>query len=552
MGWLRSEVPRGLRWGVCSLVAAFTLVAVASQNADARRRKASGSNYSPAYAAIVVDANSGNILHSSNPDALRHPASLTKIMTLYLLFERLEAGKLKLDTPLKVSAHAEDQAPTKLDLEDGETIMVEEAIKGMVTRSANDAAVVVAEALAGSEEEFARLMTRKAQALGMSKTVYRNASGLPNDAQVTTARDQATLGRAIQERFPTYYKYFQTKSFVFRGHTIGNHNRLLGRVEGVDGIKTGFTNASGFNLVTSLRRDKRHVVAVVLGGSSAGSRDSRMRELLTQYVPAASTKRTAALIAEAATPKNEAPKVDAIRSEMAKNEPAPVRTAEAKPDREGQRFDLASASSVPVHLDLPPASAAPQRAAPGSSDPIQPVAVKTFNVKGNNTLALAAPSSAPFAGLPRPNESARIESARAEPARSEPTRTEPARTTAPAGDALPPPPPGARPGVLGTLPASVAMATPPAAPAAAKPRPRGGWIIQIGAYPDEDEAKRRLGTVKIKALRLLSDAEPFTEPTVKDGTTYYRARFAGLNKDQAEAVCSYLKRNDVECVAIKY
>jgi D-alanyl-D-alanine carboxypeptidase len=553
MGWLRSEVPRGLRWGVCSLVAAFSLVAVAGQNADARRRKASGSSYSPAYAAIVVDANSGNILHSSNPDALRHPASLTKIMTLYMLFERLDAGKIKLDTPLKVSEHAEDQAPTKLGLEDGETIQVEEAIKGMVTRSANDAAVVVAEALAGSEEEFARLMTRKAQALGMSKTVYRNASGLPNDAQVTTARDQAILGRAIQERFPTYYKYFQTKAFVFRGHTIGNHNRLLGRVEGVDGIKTGFTNASGFNLVTSLRRDKRHVVAVVLGGSSAGSRDSRMRELLTQYVPAASTKRTAAMIAEAAAPKNEAPKVEAIKSEMARNEPAPVRAAEAKPDREGQRFDLASASSVPVHLDLPPASAAPQRAAPGSSDPIQPVAVKTFNVKGNNTFALAAPSSAPFAGLPRPNESARSESVRAEPTRAEPPRPEPARTAAPApaGDALPPPPPGARPGVLGTLPASVAMATPPAAPPVAKPRPRGGWIVQIGAYPDEDEAKRRLGTVKIKALRLLSDAEPFTEPTVKDGTTYYRARFAGLNKDQAEAVCSYLKRNDVECVAIK-
>jgi len=560
MGWLRSEVPCGLRWGVCSLVAAFSLVAVAGQNADARRRKASGSNYSPAYAAIVVDANSGTVLHASNPDALRHPASLTKIMTLYMLFERLDAGKLKLDTPLKVSAHAEDQAPTKLDLEDGETILVEEAIKGMVTRSANDAAVVVAEALAESEEEFARLMTRKAHALGMSKTVYRNASGLPNDAQVTTARDQAILGRAIQERFPTYYKYFQTKSFVFRGHTIGNHNRLLGRVEGVDGIKTGFTNASGFNLVTSLRRDKRHVVAVVLGGSSAGSRDSRMRELLSQYVPSAATKRTAPMIAEAATPKNEAaknegPKVDAIKLEMAKNEPAAVRAASAEAKPEGQRFDLASASSVPVHLDLPSASAAPQRAAPGSNDPIQPVMVKTFNVKGNNTVASAA--TAPFAGLPRPNEPAR-----ADPARTEPARTEPARAAAPApaGDALPPPPPGARPGVLGTLPASVAMAAPPADPTpaasqaakeTAKPRPRSGWIIQVGAYPDEDEAKRRLGTVKIKALRLLSDAEPFTEPTVKDGTTYYRARFAGLNKDQAEAVCSYLKRNDVECVAIK-
>src|SRR5215813_10375866 len=333
MGWLRSEVPRGLRWGVCSLVAAFSLVAVAGQNADARRRKASGSSYSPAYAAIVVDANSGSILHASNPDAPRHPASLTKIMTLYMLFERLEAGKLKLDSQLKVSAHAEDQAPTKLDLEDGETISVEDAIKGMVTRSANDAAVVVAEALAGSEEEFARLMTRKANALGMSKTVYKNASGLPNDAQVTTARDQAILGRAIQERFPTYYKYFQTQSFVFRGQTIGNHNRLLDKVEGVDGIKTGYTHASGFNLVTSMRREKRHVVAVVLGGSSASSRDARMRELLSEHVASASTKRTASMIAEIATPELELAKTEPTKTEPTKTEPTKTEPTKTEPTK---------------------------------------------------------------------------------------------------------------------------------------------------------------------------------------------------------------------------
>ena len=193
---------------------------------------------------------------------------------------------------------------------------------------------------------------------------------------------------------------------------------------------------------------------------------------------------------------------------------------------------------MPVHLDLPATSAAASRATPGSSDPIQPVTVKTFNVKANNTIQSAAAAPMPFAGLPRPSEQAR-------PA-----------TPAPAAEPLPPPPPGARPGVLGTLPANVATAAPltdpTLAPAqAAKPRPKGGWIIQVGAYPDEDEAKRKLGMVKIKALKLLSDADPFTEPTVKDGATYYRARFAGLNKDQAEAVCSYLKRNDVECVAMK-
>src|SRR6516164_6435882 len=236
----------GLRCSVCGLVvAAFTLASNASLAAP--------------YADIVVDGNSGNALHETNADALRHPASLTKIMTLYLLFEQLEAGKLKLDSQMKVSAEAAGQDPTKLGLKVGGTLQVEDAIKGIITRSANDAAVVVAEAIAGDEDEFAKLMTRKALALGMTHTVYRNASGLPDDAQVTTARDQAVLGRAIQERFPRYYKYFATRSFTFHGQSIGNHNNLLGRVEGVDGIKTGYISASGFNLVTSVHRGNRYL-----------------------------------------------------------------------------------------------------------------------------------------------------------------------------------------------------------------------------------------------------------------------------------------------------
>ncbi|TMJ64989.1 MAG: D-alanyl-D-alanine carboxypeptidase, partial [Alphaproteobacteria bacterium] len=199
---IRTGARDGLRWGLFGFVAAFlTLTNDATQAAP--------------YADIVVDANSGAILHATNPDARRHPASLTKIMTLYLLFEQLEAGKLKLDSALKVSSEAAGQAPTKLGLKPGSTLVVEDAIKGMVTRSANDAAVVVAEAIAGSESDFAKLMTRKAQALGMTGTVYKNASGLPDDDQVTTARDQSVLGRAIQERFPRHYKYFSIRSFTF-------------------------------------------------------------------------------------------------------------------------------------------------------------------------------------------------------------------------------------------------------------------------------------------------------------------------------------------------
>src|SRR5436853_4480543 len=220
-------------------------------------------------------------------------------MTLYLLFEQLETAKLKLDSQLKVSKDAASQSPTKLGLKPGSTLAVEDAIKGMVTRSANDAAVVVAEAIAGDEDDFAEMMTRKARALGMSRTIYKNASGLPDDNQITTARDQSTLGRAIQERFPRYYKYFSIRSFTFRGESISNHNHLLGKVEGVDGIKTGYINASGFNLVTSVHRGNRYVVAVILGGNSAGSRDARMRELIIKQITVAATQRTAPVIAEA-------------------------------------------------------------------------------------------------------------------------------------------------------------------------------------------------------------------------------------------------------------
>src|SRR5713226_8254033 len=239
---------RVLRVGVFALFTITTAVIFTSDSADARRYRhrhharqhhEARESYNPAFSSIIADGNSGATLSANNPDASRHPASLTKIMTLYLLFERLDAGKMKLDTEMEVSEHASEQAPTKLGLRPGQTIRVEDAIKGLVTRSANDAAVVIAETIAGDESDFARLMTRKARALGMTKTVYRNASGLPNDEQVTTARDQATLGRSIQARSPRYYRYFTTTAFNYHGHSIRNHNKLLGRVVGVDGIKTG-------------------------------------------------------------------------------------------------------------------------------------------------------------------------------------------------------------------------------------------------------------------------------------------------------------------------
>src|ERR1700719_2139655 len=297
-----------LRVCVFGLVTITTAVIFTKDTADARHYRhyrhsahhhsEARQSYSPAFSSIIVDGNSGATLSSNNPDASRHPASLTKIMTLYLLFERLDTGKMKLDSEMEVSEHASEQAPTKLGLRPGQTIRVEDAIKGLVTRSANDAAVVIAETIAGDEDGFAKLMTRKARALGMTRTVYRNASGLPNDEQITTARDQSTLGRAIQDRFPRYYRYFSTETFNYHGQSIRNHNHLLGSVEGVDGIKTGYTRASGFNLVTSMRRGNRHLVGVVMGGRSGGSRDAIMRNLLAENLEKAASKRSVAAIAE--------------------------------------------------------------------------------------------------------------------------------------------------------------------------------------------------------------------------------------------------------------
>ena len=502
---------RALRWGCVSLAAVIALLAVTTDPADAgsRRKRVvkkqhQAQTYRPPYAAIVVDAKTGATLHEASPDALRHPASLTKIMTLYLLFEQMEAGKIKPGTALDVSAEAAEQAPTKLGLRPGQTLAVEDAIKGLVTKSANDAAVVVAEALAGSEEEFARQMTRKARSLGMSRTVYRNASGLPDSEQVTTARDQALLGIAIQERFPRFYRYFATPSFVYRGRAMRNHNRLLGQVDGVDGIKTGYTRASGFNLVTSMRRNDRHIVAVVLGGRSGGQRDARMRELIQDNIALASSKPAPATrVAEAPAPRP-----------LPFPFPLPLPFLNAEETLEpGPTPQLASADSTP-HTLIPASSEATAAIAPpslGSSAPIKPIAVKTYSVK------LLPPRPA----APKP-----------EPA-SKPIAA-PVRTAAAAPIAVQAP--AAEVEVAASAPSKAA---------------RGGWAIQVGAFEDESEAKQRLNSAQNKAGSLLGKASRYTERTTKGEKTYFRARFAGFDRDGAQQVCRQLKRSDIDCMALK-
>ena len=537
---------RGLRWGALSLTAAIAVTAFA-ENADARRgrhRPDPGESYQPSYASIVVDANSGAVMQATNADSPRHPASLTKIMTLYLLFERLEQGKIKLNNELPVSVHAAMQAPSKLGLKPGETIRVETAIRAIVTKSANDVAVVVAEALGGDETNFARMMSAKAQSLGMTQTVYRNASGLPEDQQITTARDQAILGRSIQDRFPNFYTYFATRTFDYRGKSIRNHNHLLGVVDGLDGIKTGYIHDSGFNIVTSVRRANRHIVAVVFGGRTADARDARVRSLIDNNINIAAVKRTA-------PPLVEGREVAALR----------------KDGKDSKDEDRTGTAPVRIAAVVPTTTDGP---APGSTDPIKPNAVKTVIVHSGTVYAaaLAMPSDARQLNLaPAANAASitTITTVKSEPPPAstpvaEPVTPAPALQPAPAPVAVASAPtsqpaPAAKPVVAAVAPTKVASAgdnvpAPSVSPAAAA-KPRGGWLIQIGALPDEKEAKQRLEAAQGKVKGLLSKADPFTERVEKGDKVLFRARFAGLEKDQAEVVCKHLKRSEIPCMLIK-
>lgn len=234
----------------------------------------------PRYSSIVIDADTGEVLHESNADATRYPASLTKMMTLYMLFEAIEQHKMTLDTRMKVSIHAASMPQTNIGLRTGDSISVREAISALIVRSANDVAAVVAEALGSSEANFGRMMTDKARRLGMHSTTFRNASGLPNGEQKTTARDLVTLSTRLMKDFPKHYHYFSTQSFSYKGTTYNSHNRMVRNTPGVDGLKTGFIRASGFNVATSAKRGNRRVVAVVMGGQTAVARDQHMVQLL--------------------------------------------------------------------------------------------------------------------------------------------------------------------------------------------------------------------------------------------------------------------------------
>ncbi len=368
-------------------LAGIAVIAVALLGAHpALARAVAGSEYGPAYEAIVLDAQTGQVLRELNPDVVTYPASLTKMMTLYLTFEALNQGRLRLDQFLPVSGTAASRAPSKLGLVPGESIAVRDLILGVVTKSANDAAVVLAEALGGSEWGFAQQMTAKARQLGMMQTVYYNASGLPEPSQRTTARDVARLALALYHQFPREYRYFSTQEFVFRGEIMRNHNHLMEWYPGIDGIKTGYINASGFNLAASAVRDGHRLIGVIMGGRSARSRDQQMAGLLDMafadlgngaaasrpvmaVVP--TTPTVAAAPQVAAVPPRSAPTASVVPAvAQAAARPSPAVASAAEGDAVGSRGKPGFLGNVASHLSpVAKAEAAPlAREAPGADD----------------------------------------------------------------------------------------------------------------------------------------------------------------------------------------
>lgn len=521
---MTSQAKTPWRVSLCRAFAAFALVLglslqlAAPAHAIENLRK---------YAGIVVDAKSGEVLYEEQGDSRRYPASVTKVMTLYILFQELQAGNLSLSTKMTVSKFAASAVPTKLGLRAGSTIAVQDAIKSLVTLSANDMARVIAEHISGSEAKFAERMTATARAMGMRSTTYRNASGLPDGGQVTTVRDQAILGIAIYQHFPQYYEFFQTKSFSYNGKTYGNHNRVLGYMGAVDGIKTGYINAAGSNLLTAARKDNRHIVVVAFGFNSAGSRDEKVRQLVASYLPKG---RRGDYLAQAMVPQPGRQGNSNVQVAVAQPAqpvyvmPMPLpgfRLAELARAQQGGQPQVVVASAVPMPAPVP-------------ADVNQQAAVQAAAV-------LAAPTQAPTPAYPSQD----IIGAWLSDTYNL----------------------GAPPSALGSTRASAPL-EPPAnvGGGAAEQQPvdlltsgsvqtagleAGAWIVQIGAGPSEDSARAMLSDAASK-VGGLGDFRSYVERFEKNGQIFFRARFVGFgDRDDATTMCNRLKDADLACLAMQ-
>jgi len=465
------------------------------------------------FSALAVDARTGDILFASDADGLRHPASLTKVMTLYILFQEIQAGRLTLDSQLSISRYASGRPPTKLGLKPGQTIRVEDAIKAVITLSANDIAVAIGENLAGSETAFAQRMTNTARSLGMSRTTFRNASGLPDPKQVTTARDMATLGLRVQRDFPQYYPYFRITSFQYGQRTIRSHNRLLGRFDGTDGIKTGYIRASGFNLTTSARRGDKRIIGVVMGGRTGRVRDNYMIAMLGKAFPkcVGGTKLAAAIEGTVARPSEaevqvaaaDEPATDAIAKRTKKRRnghaadqmPQPEGDAvgdavgydnEEMAEQAGAASELPGTTFASVTVDQADLARVSGKVADPDSVPQQ--------VASAAPLEASMPTALPFK-VKTPDE---------------------------ATDGK-------------VVVASVASS----------------WNIQIGAYPTKKAAQDALYKARKLSPKLFTRKQAYTVEVMKGEETIFRARMSGFTAKTAKRACRTLSRKGLDCATLE-
>ena len=475
-------------------------------------------------AALVVDGATGKVLYARNETAERHPASLTKMMTLYLLFDALKAGKVTMQTPLPVSWHASIQKPTKLGLRPGQTIDVDTAIRAIVIRSANDVAVVIAEGLGGTESHFAEMMTERARQLGMKETNFHNASGLPDPLQITTASDLAVLARHLAYDHPQYFSYFGLPGFKYQGAWIPTHDNLIGRYEGADGIKTGYTGASGFNLVSSVTRGTTHIIGVVMGGRTAVRRDLEMVRLLDQTF--AQIGANPALVASRTVP----------WQQMAQNAPPPAMAGFSLPQVAPTQF--AALSPVPQTVQSDDEDAAENVRAPDENfslihaegtpaKPAAPQAKPQPAVPAVAAAKLAAPAPAVRPGA-RPDVA---------------LASQQAQLVKTAVNTVNAPKPQMRPSLHEDAGEGDADASP-------TPTPGHNWTIQIGAYADKQMADAQLKTYYGKAQDVLARASKIIAPiTSPRGHVLYRARFGLFAEQEARDVCSRLTQRGQTCFA---
>lgn len=473
----------------------------------------------PKYAAIIVNGSDGNVLFARNADARRYPASLTKMMTLYLLFEELQTGRLTLQSKLPVSSTAASRPPSKLGLAPGSTIDVETAIKALAVKSANDVAAVVAEKLGGSETQFAAIMTTRARQIGLQRTKFRNASGLPDRSQYTTARDMATLGLRIYQDFPQYYHYFGLNSFDWNGRTYKTHNRIVKSYTGADGIKTGYIRDSGFNVVTSAKRNGIHLIGVVMGGRTSSSRDEHMKVILTRQFTA--LEQNPAL----------AKRFEEIPVPMAKPFLEPLGIGSA----------MAAAPAPATQTGTPIASAAfdqsgipPRKPGDEASEAEILAAVNAHANKTGDNVQMASVAPVPSGLDPIGQLIAQSQGALTPgPAPSQGIAQDADFKLLNPGDPL-------SPRIFAKHTASSTGADISA----------DAVGIQVGAYRYEEVAVQRLNAVLSKAPNLMQTQIVGIFPTDVGGRRLYRVRIGPYDRKQAQLACEALTAKGVSCYPV--